>query len=262
MYNKPKKSLGQNFLIDKNIQRKISEAAGFCASDIVLEIGAGRGEITKLIAPLTAKVYAVELDTSLIGILKNNLALSMNVEVLRADILKFDFEEFFKEKAVSKIKVVGNIPYYITTPIIERLFEYRDKIKSIYLTVQKEFAQRMIAKPGSKDFGSFSCFVQYYALVRKLFLIKKTSFNPQPKVDSCFLSFYIREKPAVEARDETLFFKIIRAAFNQRRKTLKNSLENVIPRQKLENFFATYGIDANTRPEALSLEDFARLANT
>lgn len=260
MHFKPKKSLGQNFLIDQNIQRKIIGACNFNSSDIVLEIGAGRGELTRLIAPLVKKVYALELDTDLCGILKDNLSAYSNAEIINQDVLKLNFYRRFR-KLENKLNVIGNIPYYIATPILERLIKFREIIEEIYVTVQKEFAARIIARPGSKDYGSLSCFLQYYCEPKINLLIKKTCFLPSPKVDSCFLSLKIRGKLPLDLKTERRFFRITRAAFNQRRKTLRNSLKDVIPQQKLYAFFKEYNINANVRPEELTISDFLHLAN-
>lgn len=259
MYTKPKKRLGQNFLVDKNIQRKIISACEFKPSDIVLEIGAGRGELTGLIAERVAKIYALEIDTRLCGILKENLEGKSNVEMINRDVLRFDLKKYFS-KLEAKIKVIGNIPYYITTPIIEHLFKFRDKVDTIFITVQQEFARRMAAQPGSKDYGSFSCFSQYYAEPKIIFPIKRTSFSPSPKVGSCFLRMNIKRKLPLGEEEEDLLFKVIRAAFNKRRKTLRNSLKGVISSQKLEQFFSRHSLDKNIRPEDLSLQHFASLA--
>ena len=258
MRHQPKKRLGQNFLFDKNIQRKIIASCGLKKDDVILEIGAGRGELTQLIAPSVRRIYALEIDKNLCAVLEGNLAGFSNVKIVNQDILAFDLGKYFA-KFKNKIKVIGNIPYYISTPIIERLLKYRGKIESVYLTVQKEFAERLAAPAGSKVYGSLSCFVQYYAQPQILFRIKKTSFTPRPKVDSCFLRLEIRSEPAVKVADEKLFFRIIRTAFNQRRKTLRNSLSGIIPAQNLEKFFTRSGIGRNIRPEQMSLENFAFL---
>ncbi len=242
------------------MQNKIVLAAAFSPGDEVVEIGSGRGEITGRIAREAGKVYALEIDRSLCAVLRNGLAQYPNIEVINLDVLKFDFKAL-AEKTGQKLKVIGNIPYYITTPIIERLIEFKESLGAIFLTVQKEFAGRITACPGSKAYGSFSCFVQYYTSARIAFDIPKTCFSPPPKVDSCLLALKVRAFPAVKVKDETLFFKIIRAAFNQRRKTLRNSLAEVLTREKLEAFFDTYRIDPKVRPERLSLDDFANLAN-
>jgi len=261
MHIKPKKSLGQNFLIDKNIQRKICRACDLTDKDVVLEIGAGRGDLTVELALAVKKVYALEIDRRLFPILDKNLSGFANCQVIKADILKFDINKFLREdKLKQKIKVIGNIPYYISSPIIEHLIRYRDSISAIFLTVQKEFGRRVRAVPGSKEYGSFSCFARYYFEPEIIFEIKKNSFRPAPKVDSCFLALKKRKKPAVAVKDEERFFKLIRAAFNQRRKTLRNSLKGFIAPGPLEEFFNTRGIDKNVRPEDLSLEQFACLA--
>ena len=260
MHIKPKKSLGQNFLFDKNIQNKIINACALKPEDSILEIGAGSGQMTKLISEKCSIVYALEIDHYLCRILKDNLGGYKNIRIINRDILSFSLKSYFR-RLKNKIKIVGNIPFYITTPIIEHLLRYRDKIDTIFITVQKEFAKRMIAKPGSKDYGSFSCFLQYYTEPQVLFLIKKTSFWPMPKVDSSFLSLKIRDEPLVKTENERLFFKIIRAAFNKRRKTLRNSLKGTVPLEKLKLFFHQYNIDVNARPEELTLGDFANLNN-
>jgi len=257
---RPKKRFGQNFLVDKNIRAMIAKACCLSPSDTVLEIGAGKGEITGLLAAGAGFVYAMEIDASLCKILEAGLAGKENVEIITGDVLKFDFDDFFSGLD-NKAKVVGNIPYYITTPIIERLIEHGDKVSSAYLMVQKEFALRAASAPGSKSFGALSCFVQYYTVPRILFTISKSCFYPAPKVDSAFLQLEMRHEPAVKVSDEGLFLKIIRSAFNQRRKTLRNSLEDIVPQQKLADFFARYGIDKNIRPECMGLADFANLAN-
>lgn len=253
MHIKPKKRLGQNFLIDTNIQRKIIAACELKASDIVLEIGAGRGELTRLIAERASEVWAVEIDYYLCQTLKEKFKNYQNVEIINQDILKFNLKR-------RGIKVIGNIPYYITTPIIEHLLKFKDKIDCIYISVQKEFARRMVAQAGSKDYGSFSCFVQYYTEPKTIFLIKKTSFLPTPKVDSFFLKLDIRHRTILEPENEKLLFKIIRSAFQQRRKTLRNSLNGIILPEKLRLFFRKYNIYPNIRPEDLTCQDFVNLS--
>jgi 16S rRNA (adenine1518-N6/adenine1519-N6)-dimethyltransferase len=225
-----------------------------------LEIGAGTGVMTGLIASNTSKVYSLEIDRTLYPLLAKNLKAYTNIRIINQDILKFDLDKL-RDTASLKIKVFGNIPYYITTPIIEHLFKFRHKIEIIFLTVQKEFGQRIVALPGSKDYGSFSCFVQYYTEPKILFTIKKNSFYPAPKVDSCFLRLKIRLQPAVIVKDEEMLFKIIRKGFGQRRKTLKNSLKDIVPQETLKEFFRKYKVNPKIRPEDLTLRDFANLAN-
>lgn len=260
MRSKPKKRLGQNFLVDENIKQKIARYCDFKPSDTVLEIGAGRGELTRLFADSVKKIYALEIDADLYGYLKDSLRGYKNAQIIKGDILKFDLKKYFNPRK-GKVKVFGNIPYYITSPILERLLRYKGQIDTIFITVQKEFAERICACAGSKDYSSFSCFIQYYARPQILFTIKRNSFFPRPKVDSCFLRLDIRRTPAVKVKNEKLFFKVIRAAFNKRRKTLRNSLKGIIGAQKLELFFGKYGIDRNIRPERLSLCDLANLTN-
>lgn len=261
MHIQPKKSLGQNFLIDKNIQKKIINACDLSSEDIVLEIGAGLGDLSLPLASVAGKVYALEIDSRLLFQLEENLSRYKNCRIIKGDILKFDLKKFLREEGVKqKIKIIGNVPYYISSPIIEHLIGYRDNISVVFMTVQKEFARRVVACPGTKTYGSFSCFVQYYASGKILFEIKKNCFKPVPKVDSCFLSLKFRDRPAVKVANEEMLFRLIRTAFNQRRKTLRNSLEGIVQPKVLEKFFDQCGINMNTRPEKLSLEQFAVLA--
>jgi len=262
MQIKPKKSLGQNFLTDKNMQKKIIRACGLTSEDIVLEIGSGLGDFTAQLAPYLKRMYALEIDARLYPALEQSLSLHNNCKIIKSDILKFEIKEFLQEEKIKqKIKVIGNIPYYISSPIIEHLIEYRDSISEVFMTVQKEFGRRVCAVPGSKEYGSFSCFAQYYAYCRILFEINKGCFKPAPKVDSVFLSLKFRQAPAVQVDDEAALFKLIRAAFNQRRKTLRNSLEGLLDPQELGKILDSSGINRNVRPEDLCLEQFAILNN-
>jgi len=262
MYIKPKKSLGQNFLIDRNIQNKIIRACNLSNEDIVLEIGSGKGDLTVSLAQKAKKVYALEIDERLHPLLEMGLMKHDNCQVIKADILKFDISKFLHENQIKqKIKVIGNIPYYISSPIIEHLIEYRKDISVAFITVQKEFGHRTRAVAGSKAYSSFSCFVQYYCNCKILFEIKRNSFKPAPNVDSCFLSLEFREKPSVLVKDEEMLFKLIRTAFNQRRKTLRNSLDGLVDQNRLNNFLKKDNIDKNVRPENLTLEQFADLNN-
>jgi 16S rRNA (adenine1518-N6/adenine1519-N6)-dimethyltransferase len=262
MYIKPKKSLGQNFLVDKNIQHKIIQACNLSPQDIVLEIGSGCGDLTALFAQQVKQVYALEVDQRLYPLLEQALSGYKNYQIIKADILKFDLIKFVKDNMIGqKFKIIGNIPYYITSPIIEYLIKNRQMISQAFLTVQKEFGRRIRASSGSKEYGSFSCFVQYYAQPRIILEIKRNSFKPAPGVDSCFLSLDFRAYPPVSVPDEEAFFKLIRTAFGQRRKTLKNSLQGVVEKQRLEGYLLEQGIDKNVRPEDLSLEQFSGLNN-
>lgn len=260
MHFKPKKRLGQNFLIDKNIQRKIVESLELKPQDTVLEIGAGRGELTKLIAEKVNRVYALEIDNALYEIMQDNLKEILNIELINQDILKFDLGKYFRNMK-QKIKIVGNIPYYISSPIAEHLFKFKDKIDTVFITVQKEFAKRMSACAGSKDYSALSCFMQYYSEPKILLNIKRTCFFPVPKVDSCLVRLKIRTKQTLIPKDERLLFKVIRTAFNQRRKTLRNSLKGTISIEKLDIFFKEYNINRDIRPEGLSLNNYVNLVN-
>jgi len=254
----PKKRLGQNFLADKNIRNKIIAACDLSPADVILEIGSGKGEMTLALANKARKVYALELDNRLIPYLEEVFAGHKNIRLVHKDILKFDLNKGIKEK---RIKVVGNIPYYISSPIIGHIAKYRIKVDSAFLTVQKEFANRIVANPGTKDYGSFSCFVQYYFEPQIEFIISRGCFNPAPKVDSAFISLKVRGSPPVKVKKEERLFKIIRAAFNKRRKTLRNSLQGLINKDILEARLIESGLDLNVRPERLTLENFASLAN-
>lgn len=259
MYPKPKKRLGQNFLVDPNIRRKIIDTLDLQAGDTVLEIGPGRGELTALIAETAGKVIAVEFDPGLFIKLNETLKDSLNVSVVQEDILKLDFDKYFPSCA-EKIKVFGNIPYNISTPIIQYLFTHNRNIKSIFITVQKEFAQRMCAPAGTQHYSSLSCFVRYHSTPIIVFNIKSSCFFPKPKVDSSFVRLDIREKPLLERKEEAELFEIIRSAFGKRRKTLRNSLKDTLAAETLETFFNKYSIDRNARPETLALADFVNLA--
>jgi len=256
MQIRPKKKLGQNFLIDPNIGKKIIECSNLGPKDMVLEIGAGRGEVTRLIAGKVKKVYALEIDPLLCKVLKQGLGQIKNIEVINRDILRYKLR-----KESQKFKVLGNIPYYITTPILEFILKNRKKISAAYITVQKEFAKRITASPGRKAYGALSCFVQFYGSAKILFPIKKACFWPPPEVDSCFLELKLQDTPRFKIKSEKFFFMLTRAAFNKRRKILKNSLAGLISSEKLDGFFRQYNIDRNIRPECLSLADFARLSN-
>lgn len=256
---RPKKYLGQNFLIDNNIQKKIVSFCRITPKDTVLEIGAGRGELTRLIAKESNNLFALEVDRHLYPILIDNLVDFPWVKIINQDILKFDILRYFKYN--SKIKVIGNLPYNITTPIIVHLLRFRDKISNIFITVQKEFAQRMVAHPGESNWGALSCLIQYYTLPEKLLLIKRTCFRPQPKVDSALVRLTIKQKLPLDKKRERQLFKVIRFNFQQRRKMLRNALSGVISTSRLNRYFKHYKIDKSIRGEELSLQDFINLVN-
>ncbi len=258
---KPKKSLGQNFLVDKNIRLKIIEACGFSKEDIVLEIGPGSGEMTQEIAPKVKRVLAVEIDKNLCDALRRRFALGKNVTIVNGDILKTDLSPYFK-RHIHRVKVFGNIPYYITTPILGRIFKYRKHIKTVFLTVQKEFAARLAAPAGSRVYGSLSCFVRYYSEPKVLFTVKNACFYPKPKVDSSFLRLELKEKLPAGRKEEACFFAVVRAAFGQRRKKIKNSLTRLLEKEEIETILKECGIQADTRAESLDLADYLAIASS
>lgn len=255
MHPKPKKRLGQNFLTDKNIQNKIIRYSELKETETVLEIGPGRGELTRLLLEKAEKVIAVEIDNELCKLLRERFAGCENLELINNDILKLDLSGF------TKLKVIANLPYYISTPVIIHLLKYRKNIEMAYLTLQKELARRMSASAGTKDYGAFSCLAQFYAQPKLLFPIKNSSFWPKPKVDSYFVELKMLPEPNVEVKNETFFFKLIRLTFNQRRKLLKNSLAGVFPQAKISDCLKAIGLKQKIRAEELSLSDFARLAD-
>ena len=260
------KKFGQNFLIDSNILENIVSAAGITKDDFVLEIGPGIGTMTQYLCEAAKQVVAVEIDKMLIPILKDTLSEYDNVEVINEDVLKVDIKSLAEEKNGGKpIKVVANLPYYITTPIIMGLFESKVPIDSITIMVQKEVADRMQAGPGKKDYGALSLAVQYYSHPEIVVNVPPSCFMPQPKVGSSVISLKRYEKPVVDVDDEKLMFKIIRASFNQRRKTLANGLNNFggmgLTKEQIQQSIEALGVPVNVRGEALSLAQFAQLSN-
>ena len=260
------KKFGQNFLINTSVLEEIIEAAGVTKDDFVLEIGPGIGTMTQYLCEAAREVVAVEIDSNLIPILKDTLSAYNNVEILNEDILKVDIQKLAFEKNENRpIKVVANLPYYITTPIIMGLFESHVPIDSITIMVQKEVADRMQEGPGSKEYGALSLAVQYYAKPEIVVNVPPSCFMPQPKVGSAVIRLTRHEKPPVEVEDEKLMFKIIRASFNQRRKTLANGLNNFpdihLPKEVIQESILELGVPVTVRGEALSLEQFAKLSN-
>lgn len=260
------KRFGQNFLIDTHVLEKIIAASQITKEDFVLEIGPGIGTMTQYLAEYAREVAAVEIDNTLIPILKDTLKDWDNVTVINDDILKVDIRKLALEKNGGKpIKVVANLPYYITTPIIMGLFENQVPVDSITIMVQKEVADRMQVGPGTKDYGALSLAVQYYAKPEIVANVPPNCFMPRPKVGSAVIRLERYEKPAVEVSDEKLMFRIIRASFNQRRKTLVNGLKNSqelsYSREEIEEVLNECGIPLNIRGEALTLAEFASLAN-
>lgn len=260
------KKFGQNFLIDTHVLEKIIESAGITKDDFVLEIGPGIGTMTQYLAESARKVIAVEIDKNLIPILGETLAEYDNVTVINEDILKLDINRLVeKENAGKPIKVVANLPYYITTPIIMGLFESHVPLQSITVMVQKEVADRMQVGPGSKDYGALSLAVQYYAKPYIAANVPPNCFIPRPGVGSAVIRLTRYEEPPVTVKDESLMFKLIRASFNQRRKTLQNGIANSpeLPYSKaqVEKALEKMGLAANVRGESLTLAEFAKLSD-
>lgn len=258
------KSLGQNFLTDKNIIDKIIEATEISEEDLVIEIGPGIGVLTAEAAQRAKKVAAIEIDRNLIPILEDTLRGFGNVEIINQDVLKTDLNGLIEEAQCCRTRIIGNLPYYITTPIIMGLLESHVKADSITIMMQKEVADRIKAEPGSKAYGALSAAVQYYCTVSTVAAVPKEVFFPAPKVDSAVLRLDIREEKPVELFSEELFFKCIRAGFGQRRKTLLNSISqlNDFTKEEIREALESAGIDEKRRAETLSLKEFAALANS
>ena len=261
------KKFGQNFLIDENVVEKIVRDAGVTKDDFVLEIGPGIGTMTQILCENAREVVAVEIDDKLIPILtEDTLSWYDNVTVIHEDILKLDIVKLANERNGGKpIKVVANLPYYITTPIIMGLFESHVPLDSITIMVQKEVADRMQVGPGTKDYGALSLAVQYYAKPQILLNVPASCFMPRPNVDSAVIQLTRYEKPPVEVADEHLRFRLIRASFNQRRKTMTNSVGNSpelsVSKEQMAAALEKCGLSATVRGEALTLAQFAELAN-
>lgn len=260
------KKFGQNFLIDTHVLDKIIRAADIGKEDMVLEIGPGIGTMTQYLAEAAGKVIAVEIDKNLIPILSDTLSGYENVQIINEDVLKLDIQRLVEEENAGRpIKVVANLPYYITTPIIMGLFESHVPLHSVTVMVQKEVADRMQTGPGNKDYGALSLAVQYYAEPYIVANVPPNCFMPRPKVGSAVIRLQTYEQPPVKAKDEALLFAIIRASFNQRRKTLQNGLSHVpelgISKEITAKVLTEMGLPASVRGEALTLEQFAELTD-
>lgn len=249
----PKKRLGQNFLFDPSILKRIVQVARLSPDDVVVEIGPGPGRLTAILSEHVKKVIAIELDEGLFKRLSEDLSGYQNVELVHCDALKYQYG------TLGEFKVVANIPYYITTPVIFRLLEHRDHLKSITLTVQKEVARRIVSGTGGKEYGVLSIMIQYYGKPKLEFEITRGAFRPVPKVDSAVVHIELYEQPLVSVIDERLFFRVIKTSFSQRRKMLLNSLKSVTGDIKGKLLLA--GIEPTRRPETLSIEEFAHLAD-
>jgi len=258
------KSLGQNFLINPAVCPKMAEMSGAKEGTGVIEIGPGIGVLTCELAKRADKVAAIELDKRLIPVLNETLEEFNNVTIINDDVLKVDLHKLIEDEfAGKKVIVCANLPYYITSPVIMKLLEDKLPIDSITVMVQKEAADRLCAEVGTRQSGAVTAAVNYYAKAKMLFKVSSGSFMPPPKVDSAVIKLDIHDKPAVKADNEELFFKVIKAAFAQRRKTLLNSLTNSMPyeKDKIANVLELAKIDSRYRAEQLSLEDFARISN-
>jgi 16S rRNA (adenine1518-N6/adenine1519-N6)-dimethyltransferase len=253
---RPLKRFGQNFLIDKNICENITNVAG--GGEFVIEIGPGLGHLTAELAKKFKKIIAIEIDSKIIPILKDNLCEFNNIEIIHGDALEIDFRKIIGDE---KASVCTNLPYYITTPLIARLLEnFSEFFKKITVMVQKEAAERLVAPLGSRECGAISALVQYYSKVTKHFAISKKCFFPVPNVDSVLISFEINIENSALIRDKDLFFKIIKAAFLGRRKTLINNLKTLFGRENVENALSTLKIPKNSRAENLTFNDFALIS--
>ena len=253
------KKLGQNFLINNNVALDIVSAAKIAPTDTVLEIGTGIGALTQKLAETEAEIITVELDRSLLSILDKTLEPYKNVRIIHGDILKLNLNEEIPNK---KYKVVANLPYYITTPIILHLLEERLPIELLVVMIQKEVAERIVAKPNSKAYGALSVAIQYYTVPEIMFTVSNKSFIPEPEVQSAVLRCTLREQTPVDVKDEQLFFKTVRSSFAQRRKTLINNLKATgLDKEQIPEILSKADIDGSKRAEQLSLEEFARLSN-
>ena len=262
---KPRKKLGQSFLLDQNIIKRIATAARITKDDIVVEIGAGIGVLTECLAQQSRKIIAVELDENLVGVLKEKLAGLDNVEVHSGDILKFDFNSI-SITYNSKIKVVGNVPYNISSPLIFRLLTFRSVIDDFILMLQKEVVERLVAVPNNKSYGVPSVLLQMFAAVEKIFDVPATCFFPQPKVESAVIRGAFLDKPVMELTDAAFFTQVVKASFAQRRKMLNNNLKSAIFMEKISAKDLKFaldkaGIDGRRRGETLTIAEFGHLSN-
>lgn len=259
------KKFGQNFLVDEGVLRTIIECSELTKEDCVLEIGPGMGMMTQALCEKAGKVLAVEIDRELIPILRVSLFGYDNVKVINEDVLKLDLKKVLEENfGAARVKVVANLPYYITTPIIMKLLEEDVSLKSITIMVQKEVGERLCAAPGGKEYGAITVAVQYRCVPRKVLIVPPEAFIPQPEVESMVIRLDSREKPPVELKDEKMYFRVVRASFGQRRKTLLNALASGNlgkTKEELRSVLLKYGIDERRRGETLSLEEFANIAN-
>ncbi len=258
------KSLGQNFLIDREVILNTIQNADIGKEDLVIEIGPGLGTLTNELANYAGKVICVELDKKMVEILEERFVLFDNVEIINEDILKLDLNKIIDENKLERTKIVANLPYYITTPIIMRLLESKAKFDSITVMVQKEVADRLCAKTGTREAGAITYTVEYYSDARKLFTVPNTSFIPAPNVESEVINLQVRKNKLYDVESEEKLFKIIKYAFMQRRKTLLNALQGTevcSDKEKLKEVLKRLNIDERIRGEALTLKDFVNISN-
>ncbi|CCZ17675.1 ribosomal RNA small subunit methyltransferase A [Clostridium sp. CAG:780] len=262
------KSLGQNFLIDDCVIEKIIESSNIEKEDLIIEIGPGLGVLTERLLKKSNNVVVIELDKKMIEILQNRFCLNRNLEIINNDVLKVDLEKLIKNKKeqtnINKVKIVANLPYYISTPIIMKLLENRLEISEIIVMVQKEVAQRLGAETGTREAGAITYAVEYYAQATPIIDVPKESFIPSPKIESQVIKLEVRQNPKIEVEDEKLLFNIIQKSFMQRRKTLSNALINnriLDSKEEVEKMFKTLEIPSNVRGENLTLEEFGKIAN-
>lgn len=259
------KDLGQNFLIDDNVIENIVESAEINKKDFVIEIGPGLGTLTSRLVEKAGKVIAIEVDKKMLQILNDRFALYDNFSLINEDVLKVDLNNLIQQENTQNytVKIVANLPYYITTPIVMKLLEEKLNIDSITVMVQKEVADRLTETPGGKNTGAITYCVYYYAEPKEVLTVPNTSFVPEPKVDSEVIKLNIRKEPPVDLKDEKMFFKVVKASFMQRRKTLLNGLSNsgIASKEKLKEILQELNLSENVRGESLSIEQFAKIAN-
>ncbi|MBN8253768.1 16S rRNA (adenine(1518)-N(6)/adenine(1519)-N(6))-dimethyltransferase RsmA [Priestia flexa] len=263
-----KKSLGQNFLIDTNILNRIVDHAELTDETGAIEIGPGIGALTEQLAKRAKKVLAFEIDQRLLPILADTLSPYPHAKVIHQDVLKANLKETLAQEfeGIEDLMVVANLPYYVTTPILMKLLEEQIPVRGIVVMLQKEVADRIAAKPGTKDYGSLSIAIQYYTEAETVMVVPKTVFNPQPNVDSAVIRLIRRNEPAVKVENEAFFFKVVRASFGQRRKTILNNLVNNLPNGKankaaIEQALSEASVDPKRRGETLSIEEFGKLSD-
>ena len=257
-----KKQFGQNFISDDHLLAKIVEAAEITPEDVVIEIGPGAATLTAALAEKAAQVIAIEIDKDLFPIIERRMAGYSNFELVAGDAMKVDFDALAAKYGAKRYKVVANLPYYITTPIVMRFLEEGFRVSELVIMVQQEVADRFLASPGTKAYGAITAAINYYGSVSRAFNVPRTMFTPRPEVDSCIVKIKCYENKPFEADDEKLLRRVIKAAFGQRRKTLNNALKALnLPKDELDKALQRAGIDAARRGETLSVEEFVRLSN-